>query len=48
MEGGIQEQRGTFEARGQAACRGWAVRFVRKMSFVTGAFSFVSLCVLKV
>ena len=40
MEGDIQEQRGTFEACGQAACRGWTVRFARKMGFVAGALFF--------
>ena len=40
QRGDIQEQRGTFEARGQAAYRGWAVRLARKMGFVAGALFF--------
>ncbi len=40
MEEDIQEQRGTFEACGQAACRGWIARFEGKMGFVPGALFF--------
>ena len=38
--GDIQEQRGTFEACGQAAYRGWVARFEGKMGFVPGALFF--------
>ena len=38
--GDIQEQRGTFEARGLAAYRGWIMRLARKMGFVAGALFF--------
>ena len=41
--GDIQEQRGTFEACGQAAYRGWVVRFERgKWAWFLAPFSFVS------
>ena len=40
MEGDIQEQRGTFEACGQAAYRGWTARFEGKMGLVPGALFF--------
>ena len=40
MEEDIQEQRGTFEACGQAACRGWIARFEGKMGLVPGALFF--------
>ena len=38
--GDLQEQYGTFEACGQAAHRGWAVRFEGKMGLVPGALFF--------
>ncbi|MCG8391200.1 MAG: hypothetical protein MJA30_36955, partial [Cytophagales bacterium] len=38
--GDLQEQRGTFESRGQAAYRGWAVRLAGKRGWAVGALFF--------
>ena len=40
--GDIQEQRGTFEALGQAAYRGWIARFAGKWALLLAPFSFGS------
>ena len=38
--GDLREQRGPFEARGQAAYRGWTVCFAWKMGLVAGTLFF--------